>query len=507
VSEPLSDGLLGPLLEKAAVGIAVLDADGRFVYVNDRLAEINGVPREEHLGRTIPEVIPHVADVVSGLHAQVMRDRTAVLDVQIAGSTPGAPDRIWQVSYLPIEVEGAPAVGVVLIDVTEREQAVAGTERLVRQHAAAADFGHRALAGEQIRGLMTAACELLTAELHAQMAGVLELARGRDTMLLTAGAGWPDGMVGKATADFGRMSQAGFTLEHGGPVISPDLAREARFEPSRGMLSVGAASSISTPIPGGSVAFGVLGVFSRDTEHFDEDDAGFVRAIANVLGTAVMRDAQERTLESLSGQRGRLVAQALDAGEREQRQVADVLHDDVLQHLLFARQELADIAGGGEAVERARASVEEAAALLRRVVAGLHPVTLAHAGLAAALESLARDHEARTGLRTDVRVDPRAEDVHDRLVISVVRELLTNVAKHAHASRAEVVVTVTDDILELTVADDGRGMPEGALSSALGRGNIGLATVRERVEALGGTAQAGTGLDGVGTCVEIRLPI
>jgi two-component system NarL family sensor kinase len=251
----------------------------------------------------------------------------------------------------------------------------------------------------------------------------------------------------------------------------------------------------------------VLGVFSRETHHFDDDAAGFVRSIANVLGTALMRDAQERTLESLSAQRGRLVAQALDAGEREQRQVADVLHDDVLQHLLFARQELGDVPDGGEAVARAKGSVDQAAALLRRVVAGLHPVTLSHGGLAAALGSLGSDHAARTGLLIDVRVDPEAEGAHDRLVVSLVRELLTNVAKHAGARRAEVAVSTTGEALELTVADDGRGMPEDALHSALGRGNLGLATVRERAEALGGAVRAGRGLGRAGTGIQISLPI
>ena len=507
MSDVLADGLLGSLLERAAVGIAVLDAEGRFRYVNQRLAEVNGVPRDDHLGRVIHDVIPHVADQVSRFHAQVMRDRSPLLDMQIAGSTPGAPDRVWHVSYLPIEVDDAPAVGVVLIDVTERERALTDAGRRVRQHAAVADLGQRALGGEDVGQLIASACELVSEELQAELAGVLRhLGEGED-MTLVAGAGWPDGAVGSYTAGAGRRSQAGFTLLEGGPVLADDLARETRFHCSTLMLDLGAASAISTPIPGGSEPFGVLGVFSRETSHFAGDDAGFVRAVANVVGTAVVRDAQERALERLSSQRGRLVAQALDAGEREQRKVADVLHDDVLQHLLFASQELDEAGGEGDAVQRARASVDEAAGLLRTVLAGLHPVTLAHAGLTAALETLASEHRARTGLRTDVRVDPQAEGLYDRLVVSLARELLSNVAKHAGAIRAAVRVAVNDETLELTVADDGRGIPDDALTSALRRGNIGLAIVRERVEALGGSARSGRGLNGAGAGIEIRLPI
>jgi two-component system NarL family sensor kinase len=229
--------------------------------------------------------------------------------------------------------------------------------------------------------------------------------------------------------------------------------------------------------------------------------------VANILGHAVVSDEQRHALAELSGQRGRLVAQALEAGEREQRQVADVLHDDVLQHLLFARQELADAGADASAVERARSSVDEAAGLLRRVVASLHPVTLSHAGLTAAIEHLASEHRARTALAAEVDVAPDVEGLHDRLVLSVVRELLTNVSKHSGAGRAAVHVARSDGALLVRVADDGSGMPADAFVTALASGNIGLATIRERVEALGGMTRVCTGLEDRGTAVEIRIPL
>ena len=507
MTEFQSDRLLGPLLERAAVGIAVLDADCYFAYVNERLAEINGVAQEAHEGRPVEEVIPHIARPVRDLHAEVMRTREPVRDVQIAGSTPGAADRIWHVSYLPIESHGEPAVGVVLIDVTERERAVEESHRRVRQHAAVADLGQRALSGADLGTLLTAACELLVSELGADNSGVLKMVPGAGHLVMEAGCGWPEGAIGRVTADLGRKSQAGFTLMEGGPVFSPDLAHETRYHISPAVQAMGVQSCISTPIPGGSEPFGVLGIYARATHHFNADDAGFVRAVANVVGAAVLRDEQQRALGVLSAQRGRLVAQALEAGEHEQRRVADLLHDDVLQHLLFARQELDEAGKGGAAVERAVSSVDEAASILRNVVAGLHPVTLAHGGLAAALETLAGEYRARSGLKTEVQVDPGAEDTHDRLVLSIVRELLTNVTKHAGAKRAQVRLMAADGALELTVADDGAGLPPDALTSALQSGNIGLATVRERVEALGGSLRTGPGMDGVGAGLEIRLPI
>lgn len=499
--------LLGPLLEVASIGVGLLDADGRYLYVNERLAAINGLPVEAHLDRTLEEVIPHIAEAVRGFHERVMDTGEPVLDVQIRGSTPGMPDRIWQISYMPVEAGDERAVGAVLIDVTEREEAMAEASARVAQHAAVADLGQRALGGEPVSDLLDAACATLVAHLGADQAGVLEFAPGRDHLVMCSGAGFPPGAVGNVTADIGRGSQAGYTLLQDGPVLVPDLAAETRFEISEGMRQQGARSTISTPIPGAAEPYGVLGVFSRDIAGFDDDDASFVRAVANVLGAAVVREEQERALARLGEQRGRLVAQALDAGEQGQRQIADVLHDDVLQLLLFARQELSDARTDPSAIDRAQGSVGEAAALLRGVVAGLHPVTLAHAGLTAALESLAADHRGRAGLDILVEVDTDAGGPHDRLIVSLVRELLTNVAKHARAGRAHVLVAARDGGVEIAVADDGHGMPADALESALTHRNIGLATARERVEAVGGSVRVGAGIGGHGTEVAIRLPV
>jgi two-component system NarL family sensor kinase len=321
---------------------------------------------------------------------------------------------------------------------------------------------------------------------------------------MAAGSGFPPGLVGRMTAAHGPDSQAGYTLMADGPVITADTHAEERFTYTRGLLDLGVRSAISVPIPDGDEPFGVLGALASSPDHFDADDAAFVRAAANVLGAAVMRSRQASELEALAAQRGRLVAQALDAGDRERRQVADLLHDEVLQHLLFARLELGGL--DGEQKDRVQASMEEASTLLRRVIGGLHPVTLAHAGLEVALQSMASEHAARAGIIAEVNVEPGVDGVQDRLVLSLARELLTNVVKHSGATRATVRVCGSEDEVRLEVADDGCGLGADAFEAALSRGNFGLATARERVTALGGAIEVTPGLDGRGTRVAVRLP-
>jgi signal transduction histidine kinase len=87
-----------------------------------------------------------------------------------------------------------------------------------------------------------------------------------------------------------------------------------------------------------------------------------------------------------------------------------------------------------------------------------------------------------------------------------VRELLGNVVKHAGAARATVRVVDGPETVAVQVTDDGRGMDADAFEAALGRGNIGLASARERIAAVGGTIRVGPGLNGRGAGVTIQLP-
>ena len=503
----LAPELLASLLDRAELGVAVLDERCRFRYVNERMATINGVPAAEHVGRGIADVLPDLAAGMQETVAHLVATGQPLLCVMVEGvATAASERRVWEASYLPIGLDGEPGVGVVLTDVSARQHAAVHVRTRLEQQAALADLGHRALLERDLDAVMHAGAALLAEQLETEQAGVLEFTPARDRLVMRAGVGFPEGAIGAMAAEAGPRSQAGFTIASGGPVISSDTTREERFRFTPELLALGVRSAISVPIPAGDREFGVLGVLSTRAGHFDEDDANLVRAVANVLGAAVVRSEQARQLEELAAQRGRLVAQALDAGDRERRQVADTLHDEVLQHLLFTRLELSSAEADPDARRRLLASIEEATSVLRRVIGGLHPVTLAHAGLATAIEGVASEHARRSGLRIDVDVEGAAEGRENRLLLSLARELLTNVVKHAQADRATLRLAAHDGALRLEVADDGIGLAADAFDAALARGNVGLANARERVAALGGSIRVEPGLEGRGATVSITLP-
>jgi two-component system NarL family sensor kinase len=206
----------------------------------------------------------------------------------------------------------------------------------------------------------------------------------------------------------------------------------------------------------------------------------------------------------LATSRGRLVAQALDAEDRARRRLAEALHDEALQSLLAARQ-LLD-AGDPESAALAREGLEDGVTQIRRAVFDLHPYLLEQAGLRAALQAVAERAGRRAQFEVTVEVDPEVDGLADQLLFSVGRELLANCAKHSAATSVRVEVRRSEGGVELIVADDGRGIEPAAVAAAQGNGHIGLASIVERAEAVGGTLVVERGRAG-GTVARMWLPL
>ena len=203
--------------------------------------------------------------------------------------------------------------------------------------------------------------------------------------------------------------------------------------------------------------------------------------------------------------RQQFVAQVMEAEDRARRRIAQLIHDDALQSLLAANQDLMEAAPGREQVMRAHEVVSGTIAQLREAMLALHPVTLERGGLEQAVGAIARQAERQSaGLSVEVEIDPGALGRNDELVLAILRELISNVARHAQAGTSRVEVRGASDSVELSVADDGTGMEADRGRQALGEGHIGLASVTQRVEANGGDFKLET-VPGSGTRVWARI--
>jgi signal transduction histidine kinase len=134
---------------------------------------------------------------------------------------------------------------------------------------------------------------------------------------------------------------------------------------------------------------------------------------------------------------------------------------------------------------------------LREIARGLHPAILADGGLRPALKTLARRSAVPVDL--DIRVDRRLPDPVETAAYYTVSEALTNAAKHARATAADVQATASDRVLHLRVHDNGRG----GAGFCNGSGLVGL---KDRAEALGGHLDLRSP-PGAGTTLDVTLPL
>jgi signal transduction histidine kinase len=251
---------------------------------------------------------------------------------------------------------------------------------------------------------------------------------------------------------------------------------------------------------------GVLAAFDRDGngDVFSEDDEQVLRTFAASAATAVA------LAQSVQADRLR---SSLAAADAERRHWARELHDQTLQSLGGLRIRLSsalrrdDLTHAQEAMREAVAHLEQEIDNLRAIITELRPAALDELGLRSAIEGLLDRHRAQSGFRLDGELvlpgpsagEERLEEDLEIAVYRLVQEALTNVAKHAQASRVRVAVGESGGQLSIDVQDDGSGFDPDTASHGFG-----LAGMQERVSLAGGTLSIDSSERG--TLLRARLP-
>jgi two-component system sensor histidine kinase UhpB len=277
------------------------------------------------------------------------------------------------------------------------------------------------------------------------------------------------------------------------------------------VLAVGTVLMISVNLLLMRRVFGPLEQLTRVMRRVDPHAPGrrltLERADSEV---AELRDAFNAMLDRVEHERRHSGRRALGAQENERRRLARELHDEIGQTLTGVVLQLEALQRAApaelqeaiiEAQETARSGVED----MREIARGLRPPALDEFGLRSALVSLASQVADRSGVHVRPRLAERLPDLapeQDLAIYRVAQESLTNVARHADASRVDLSLTSTGGgDVELRVRDDGCGI---APHEANGAGT-GLAGMRERALLIGARLTI-AGRDEGGTEVELTVP-
>ncbi|MBK3566102.1 PAS domain S-box protein [Streptomyces sp. MBT62] len=223
--------------------------------------------------------------------------------------------------------------------------------------------------------------------------------------------------------------------------------------------------------------------------------ADFTELVATALANADSRD-------QLTASRARVVA----AGDASRRRIERDLHDGVQQRIVSLQLDLRTAQSMldeqpeelAEQLDHIAKGLDDAFTDLLQVARGIHPAILSKGGLGPALRALAR--RSAVPVELDLRLPPgRLPEQTEVAVYYVTSESFTNAAKHARASFLQVTARAEDDVLEVTIADDGVG----GADPGHGSGLIGLV---DRVEAIGGKLRVDSP-PGEGTTLTVRLPL
>jgi two-component system sensor histidine kinase UhpB len=217
--------------------------------------------------------------------------------------------------------------------------------------------------------------------------------------------------------------------------------------------------------------------------------------------------AFNRMLDRLESERRESATRVLAAQEAERLGIARDLHDEVGQVLTGVLLQLGAIEAHGpagrESLEEARGSVRRALEEVRRISRELRPEMLEELGLVSALTELTRTFARTSGVEVERRFGeslPQLAPATELAVYRVAQESLTNVARHARATRVDIALEPRASGIVLVVRDDGRGL--GAAREEQG----GLRSMRERAVLVGGRLAVRDAPSGGGVEVELEVP-
>jgi signal transduction histidine kinase len=274
-------------------------------------------------------------------------------------------------------------------------------------------------------------------------------------------------------------------------------------------------------------------MMSRTMDTISNDNAvAATRMLRNLNGALKMREGQlaaaneriareierrkrvECALRDSNQSLRRLAKEAVIAREEERKRISRELHDEVGQALTAISVGLAKFKSQkpGEIIETQIADLQE---LLEQTMEKIHgftrelrPAMLEHLGLIPALQAYVRSFSARSGMDVGFRAHPEAENLgpDEKLVLyRASQEGLTNVLKHAQATRAAVVISKNGSIIRMEVRDNGKSFAGLKNGGGMGKQRLGLLGIEERVRLVNGKFQLRSAA-GVGTTLQVEVP-
>ena len=278
---------------------------------------------------------------------------------------------------------------------------------------------------------------------------------------------------------------------------------------------------MAIPLISKDEVIGVLHLQSTRPNAYGEKDLRLAERVANQIAGAIVnaqlfveRKQTEEQLRSSKEQLRALSAHLQSIREEERTLIAREIHDELGQELTGLKMDLSWLikrlsAGQEQLVKKVESMlklIDTTIQSVRRISTKLRPGVLDDLGLTAAIEWQAQDFQTRTMIQCEFRSNLKEVDLdRDRstTIFRILQETLTNVARHASATRVNIYLNEAAASLVLIVVDNGRGITEKEILDAK---SLGLLGMRERALVFGGEVKI-SGAPGKGTTITLKIPL
>ncbi len=259
---------------------------------------------------------------------------------------------------------------------------------------------------------------------------------------------------------------------------------------------------------------GALVLVGDARDPFTALDDRFLVALGQQVGAALENADLYTRLQARTVELARLSARMVEQHEEERRRLSRELHDETAQVFSAVKMELGVLREGVSPAHAGRLDqaielIDTGIRSIRSVTNDLRPSLLDDLGLLPALRSLVADFGARSAIRVALAapaVLPPLSKEAELALFRALQEALSNVRRHADAQTVDIAISVGRGGVRLRVRDDGRGPPEASLERLEREGHMGLAGMRERISALGGSVRF-EGARGAGASLEVLVPV
>jgi signal transduction histidine kinase len=243
-------------------------------------------------------------------------------------------------------------------------------------------------------------------------------------------------------------------------------------------------------------------------------DDTFLLALGHQVGAALENADLYSRLETRTLELARLSARMIEQHEEERRRLSRELHDETAQVFSAVKMELGLLrdsvqSDGASRLDQVLDLIDTVIRSIRNVTNDLRPSLLDDLGLLPALRSLVADFSERSGIQTELAAPadlPSLSREAELALFRALQEALSNVLRHARAQNVDVGISLSRAGVLLRVRDDGNGPPPESTMTTLEReGHMGLAGMRERITALGGSVRLARN-NGAGALLEVLVP-